>query len=85
MHPLANARKKVVGFKQSIKMIERDLAKTVYLASDADEKIRQPILEACKERGIPVIENETISELGKASGIQIGTAVAVILEPGISE
>lgn len=85
MHPLTNAKKKVIGYKQSIKAIEKGLTQTVYLACDAEEKIRQPILEACKDRGIPVIETENIIELGKASGIQVGTAVAAILIPETAE
>jgi len=85
VHPLAKAKNKVIGYKQSIKAIEKGLTQSVYLACDAEEKIRQPILEACKNRGIPVIETETINELGKASGIQVGTAVAAILVPEIAE
>lgn len=85
MHPLANAKKKVIGYKQSLKAIEKEKAQTVYLACDAEEKIRQPVMEACKDRGIPVIETETMIELGKASGIQVGTAVAVVLIPETAE
>ncbi len=85
MQLLTNARKKAVGFKQSLKAIERGAAHTAYLASDAEEKIRRPILEACKENNVPIVEGKSMTELGKASGIQIGTAVAVVLEPGLSE
>lgn len=82
MHRLAKAKKKTVGFKQSLKAAEKGLANTVFLARDAEEKIRQPIQEACRLRGIPIIEVDTMVELGKASGIQVGTAVAAILEFG---
>lgn len=80
MYRLTHAKKKTVGYKQSLKAIEKGLAKTVYLARDAEEKIRQPIIEICQAQNIPVIEADTMVELGKSSGIQVGTAVAAILE-----
>lgn len=79
MRSLANAAKKVVGFKQCLKAAESGQAQSVYLARDAEEKIRRPLLEICQERGIAVIEADTMAELGKASGIQVGTAAAAIL------
>jgi large subunit ribosomal protein L7A len=85
MHSLANAKKKVIGLKQSIKAVEKGLVQTVFLAYDADERIRQSVLKLCKDLEIQIVETETMAELGKASGIQVGTAVAAILEPGTAE
>ncbi|PKM87811.1 MAG: 50S ribosomal protein L7Ae-like protein [Firmicutes bacterium HGW-Firmicutes-12] len=85
MHSLANAKKKVIGLKQSIKAVEKGLVQIVFLAYDADEKIRQSVLKLCKDREIQVVESVTMVELGKASGIQVGTAVAAILEPETTE
>lgn len=86
MHRLSKARKKTIGYKQSLKAIEKGLARLVYVARDAEEKLRSPILELCRAQGITVIEADTMNELGKAGGIQVGTAVAAILdyqeEPG---
>ncbi|MCR4443422.1 MAG: ribosomal L7Ae/L30e/S12e/Gadd45 family protein [Peptococcaceae bacterium] len=79
MQRLATTKKKTVGLKQTQKAVERGLASTVFVARDAEEKVRRPILEACRERGITVIEVDTMAELGKASGIQVGTAVAALL------
>ena len=80
MPSLIKARKKTVGFKQSYKAVEKGIARLVYVARDAEEKIRRPILEICQERGIPVEEVDTMAELGKASGIQVGTSVVAIIE-----
>lgn len=80
MQRLTTAKKKVVGLKQSLKNIEKGLAHVVFLAKDAEEKIRRPILEVCQAQNVPVVEVQSMTELGKASGIQIGTAVAVILK-----
>ena len=80
MLSLTEAKNKTVGYKQTLKRIEQGLAQKVYIAKDAEEKILRPILELCQIQGIPVIEVESMAELGKASGIQVGSAVSAILK-----
>lgn len=80
MQRLMQARKKAMGFKQSLKAIERGTAQLVFLARDAEDKIRRPILEMSSSKGVPVVEVQTMAELGKAGGIQVATAVAAVLE-----
>lgn len=80
MQRLSHAAKKVAGLKQTIKAVDNKSAKLVFIASNADEKIRQAITEKCQANGIPLVEVDSMTELGKASGIQVGTAVAAILE-----
>lgn len=80
MQRLIQAQKKALGFKQSTKAIERGTAQLIYLARDAEDKIRRPVLEMCRAKGVPLVEVETMAELGKAGGIQVGTAVAAVLE-----
>ncbi len=80
MQQLTEAGKKTVGAKQSLKAIEKGSAKVVYVAGDADEKVRLPITELCRAKGIPLAEAYTMLELGRACGIQVGTAVAAILD-----
>lgn len=82
MPGLIKAKKKAVGFKQSAKAVEKGIARLVYVARDAEEKIRQPILEMCRARGIPVEEVETMIDLGKAGGIRVGTSVVAVIENG---
>ena len=77
---LLRATKKVAGYKQTMNTIEKGSAELVYLAKDAEEKIRTPILEACRVKGIPVVDSDSMNDLGKAVGIQIGTAVAAIIK-----
>ena len=80
MESLTEAKNKTVGYKQTLKKIEQGLAQKVYIAKDAEEKILRPILEMCQNQGIPVVEVETMAELGRASGIQVGSAVSAILK-----
>ena len=80
MHRLKDARKKVIGFKQSLKMIERGQAVVVYLAKDVEDKIRLPLLEMSASQGVPVVEVESMEELGKACSIKVGASAAAILK-----
>lgn len=80
MQRLKVAKKKSVGAKQSIKALEKGLACLVFVAEDADGKIVGPVLELCESKGIEVVKTMTMKELGKACGIQVGTAVAAILD-----
>ncbi len=80
MQRLMNAARKVAGYKQTMKAVKNGTAKIVYLAKNADEKICKPVLEKCREKGIPIVEIDTMSELGKACGIKVETAAAATLE-----
>ena len=44
----------VVGMKETERAIEKQEAACVFIASDCDERISQPLLEACQSSGIPV-------------------------------
>ncbi len=80
MQRLIQAKRKTVGLKQTTKALERGQARVVFLAKDADEKVRRPIMEMCQAHGVPLEEVDTMRELGKAGGIQVPAAVAAILE-----
>ena len=71
--------KRVSGVKQSRRAIREDMARTVYLARDADPALTGPIRALCQEKGVPVVDRCTMRELGQAAGIQVGTAAAVLL------
>lgn len=73
------AAHKVVGVKQSKKIIRDGQAKTVFVALDAERRITQPIYELCAELGIAVTEITTMAELGDAAGINVGAAVVTML------
>jgi len=77
---LLAARKKTVGTKQTLKTLERDEAKVVYVALDADRRIVEPIYSLCAVKGIPMIEAESMLVLGRACGIEVGCATAAVIE-----
>ncbi|MFA5383696.1 MAG: ribosomal L7Ae/L30e/S12e/Gadd45 family protein [Eubacteriales bacterium] len=76
---LQQAQKKTVGSKQTLKAIKRGQVKVVYIALDAEKQVTQVILQVCQSQGIPVVEIETMYSLGRICGIEVGCAVAAIL------
>lgn len=72
-------RPKVVGLKQSRKVVKDGAAAAAFVAKDAEPKVRQPFEALCAEHKIKIYYTETCAELGKACGIEVGCAVAVTL------
>lgn len=80
LEKLRSARKKTIGTKQTKKAVEKDLAKTVFIAHNADPQVTRDLENLCKEKGVAVTYVETMEILGKACGIDVGSASASILE-----
>ena len=78
-----SARKKTVGSKQTLKTLktmERDTVKVVYIAQDADKRVVDPVFQLCSAKGVPVIEVDSMLLLGKACGIEVGCATVAVIE-----
>lgn len=80
MERLSKARRKVVGFKQTLKAVERNQAKVVYLAKNAERHVMDPIIQASTGKTVQIIYVESMLALGKACGIEVGCAAAAIIE-----
>ncbi|MDI3298949.1 MAG: ribosomal L7Ae/L30e/S12e/Gadd45 family protein [Bacillota bacterium] len=81
MGPMAEARgaRRVVGTKQTLKAVQRGQARLVCVARDADRKVIEPLLKLCDENHVAVSWYESMMELGRECGIDVGTAAAAIL------
>lgn len=77
---LKNAANKVVGLKQLLRGLEADEIGAVYIADDADEALKERIMEAIGGKEIHVIYVETMRLLGDECGIDVGAACAGILK-----
>mgnify|MGYP000901350757 CR=1 FL=1 len=77
---LKAAKKRAIGTKQTTKAVAKGEAAVVYVACNAEAHIINPLLALCRERGVEVCEVESMQELGKACGIEVGSASAAILE-----
>lgn len=70
---------RTVGTKQTVKAVEKGLASVVFVARNAEERVVDPLVRLCRERGIEVAWVDDMLALGKACGIEVGTASAAIL------
>ena len=71
------------GTNETTKAIERGVTKLVYIAEDVEPPeivAHLPIL--CEERKIPFIYVPSKFRLGEATGLDVGTASACIIDPG---
>jgi large subunit ribosomal protein L7A len=71
---------KTVGVKQTNRVIREGSAAQVFLAADAEEHIRRPILDLCTETGTPLTMVGSMEELGAACGIDVAASVAALLK-----
>lgn len=71
---------KIVGTKQTLKALEAGRAELVYIAKDADTEVTNPVRESCARLGIAIVDVDTMAELGRACGIDVGAAVACVLK-----
>ena len=78
---MLKSAKKSIGVKQTTKAVEKGLAAHVFIARDADERVVSPIRLLCSQKGLPVDDNVSMAELGKACAIDVGAAAAAALKP----
>ena len=81
---LAKATGKIrIGTNEATKAAERGIAKLVVIAEDVQPKeVVMHLPPLCDEKKIPYAKVATKAELGRAAGIDVGTAAVAIIEPG---
>lgn len=78
-----NTGKVRIGTNETTKAIERGIAKLVVIADDVQPKEVILHLEPlCNEKKIPFAHVKNKLDLGRAAGIDVGTASIAILEAG---
>ncbi|REJ31487.1 MAG: 50S ribosomal protein L7ae-like protein [Caldibacillus debilis] len=77
---IKQAKKVVVGMKQTIKALNSGTSTEVIVAADADSQILTKVKELAAEKGVPLTEVGSMKELGKAAGIDVGAATVAIIE-----
>ena len=80
MQELKATNKRIVGLKQTVKAVRNGTAKNVYVAEDADDFIKQSVLDACGGTDLQIIYVSSMKELGDACGIDIGASTAAIIK-----
>lgn len=69
-----------IGTKQTVRAVELGEASEVYVAMDADQRMIAKITSLCIKSGVKITEVETMRELGKACGIEVGAAMVAVLK-----
>lgn len=68
-----------VGMKQTLQAVEQGMAEKVFVAQDADPRMVKRIVQLCGQRSIEVTYVDTMRNLGKACGIDVGAAMAALV------
>lgn len=69
-----------IGTKQTVRAVELGEASEVYVAMDADQRMIAKITSLCVKSDVKITEVETMRELGKACGIEVGAAMVAVLK-----
>lgn len=78
-HRLETAQRLAVGSKQTLKALQAGKALVVYVAQDAEPRITDPVRRLGAEKGVPVVEVDSMAHLGRLCRIDVGAAAAAIL------
>jgi len=76
---LADAGSLIIGTNHTVRALERGCVSAVYIASDAEEHVIRDVKALCGKNGVPIVMIDTMEELGKVCGIDVGAASAAIL------
>ena len=71
--------KKVIGIKQSAKALNNGEGKILYVASDAQNDLVKPVIELAQSLNVEIRFVDTMKELGRLCGIDVGAAVTLLL------
>ncbi len=69
----------IVGAKRTLNAVKEGKVNKVYVAKDADDRVISPIIDNCVQCSVKIEYVETMNELGKACGIDVGASVAAIV------
>ncbi|MFE5324603.1 ribosomal L7Ae/L30e/S12e/Gadd45 family protein [Paenibacillus sp. NPDC056579] len=69
-----------IGTKQATRMVELGKASEVFVANDADPRITIKMVNLCKKMGVKVTYVDSMKLLGKACGIEVGAAMAAVVD-----
>ncbi len=72
------AKKTIIGTKQTVKAIRSGVVKEVVIAKDAEGKLIDPVIGEAAIHGIQVSYVDSREKLGQACGIQVGASVVAI-------
>lgn len=72
------AKSVIIGTKQTIRAMKKDIVQEVMIARDADPYLTARIVEVANELAVPITYVDSMKMLGKACGIDVGAAAVAI-------
>ena len=75
------AKGRVVGLKQTRRVVLQGSAEQVYLACDADPGLTEPLLALCRQYGVKADCSLTMQQLGRACGIAVPASAVAVMAP----
>ena len=77
---LLKGQNKVIGIKQTVKALNHNKVRTLFVSEDAEKHLVEHIEQIAEEKDVEIIYVDSMKDLGEACGINVGAAVAAILE-----
>ncbi|WP_391205640.1 ribosomal L7Ae/L30e/S12e/Gadd45 family protein [Psychrobacillus sp. L4] len=74
------AKKTIIGTKQSVKAMEKGLVKEVYIALDVEERIIDLARSTAQDNNVLIHYVKSKIDLGKACGLRLGASVVALIE-----
>lgn len=71
---------RVVGLKQTLRLIDEKRIEKVVLAQDSDPYYTNKVLLACKTNGIEIVQIETSKQLATIVGVAVPTAIVGLIK-----
>lgn len=68
------------GFKEVLKSIEKNLSEKLFIAEDISSSMKDKLTEAASKNQCSVLYVETMKDLGKMCGIDVGASCACVLK-----
>ena len=75
-----SGKRTVAGAKQLRRAVQSGIAKQVFLAMNADPAITEPIEALCQQNSVEYVWVRSMTDLGRACGIEVGAAAAAAVE-----
>ncbi len=71
--------KTAVGARQIRKALTAGSARRVFLAENADPALTEPIVALCQRNSVEYVWVRSMTDLGRACGIEVGAAAAAVV------
>ena len=75
---VAQAKKIIVGSKQTVKALKAGEVIELVIATDADTKVTANLLQTASEMNTAITYVDSMKKLGKACGIAVGASAVAI-------